>query len=554
VSEAEDGVQCVLDELREARVVQRIWEHDYTVWKPDPSEISDRLGWLDLPETMVPEIPRLEAFAKSVRSEGVERILLLGMGGSSLAAEMYARVFGPAEGHPRLTVLDTTDPTAIAALTGSLQPDRSLYVVATKSGTTTETLALFRHVFTTVSHGASLDAVGNRFVAITDPGSPLVDVARRHRFRETFLNAPNLGGRYSALSHFGLVPAALLGIDVGRLLESAARAQHRSAPEVPTHAHPGARLGAQIATHARQGRDKLTFLLPERLQAFGDWVEQLIAESTGKEGTGILPVVSEPVGSPVAYGTDRLFVRLRSSDDPEDTAGVAALRRHGHPVLQLSLDDRYELGGQLFVWEFAVAILGALLGINPFDQPDVEESKRQAREMVAAYRRTGALPACENVEASPQTLREFVDGAQPGGYVSLHAYVPPSATFARLLRDLCSWVRGRTRCATTFGFGPRFLHSTGQLHKGDAGRGRFIQLTCDTTCDLAIPDEAGSSRSSISFGVLKAAQALGDAQALRNAGRPVLRVRLGRAPQEQLIRLLTELRVPHAIGGKNVDG
>jgi glucose-6-phosphate isomerase len=546
-----DTQGAMIDALGEQRVIERIWHHDHTVWKPDPAEIANRLGWLDCPVAMEDEQGGLRTFAERARERGIREVYLLGMGGSSLAPEMYARVFGAASGFPSLTVVDTTDPTAIRRITRGLDPDACLFLVATKSGTTTETLSLCRHFYTRLAGAIDPADVGARFVAITDPGSPLEPLADRLGFDATFLNDPHLGGRYSALSHFGLVPAALLGIDLDALLGRALELRERCGPSVPPGDHPAARLGVKLADRARNGRDKLTFLLPPEIQAFGDWVEQLIAESTGKEGKGILPVVTEPIGPVDVYGFDRQFVSLSLPSAAPRRDAIDALTHVGHPLEPLELEARYDLGAQIFLWEFAVAIVGHLLAINPFDQPNVEQSKRLARDMVAAFRETGSLPAMDEEDASVGAIERFSAGCAPGEYLSIHAYLPPSAALRRALRTLGGWLRDATHCATTVAFGPRFLHSTGQLHKGDAGRGRFLQLLCADPHDVPIPDVAGRPDASMTFGVLKEAQARGDAQALRDAGRPVHRIQLGDAPEDALEQLLSGLGA--AGGGASND-
>ncbi|MCK4470808.1 MAG: glucose-6-phosphate isomerase, partial [Anaerolineae bacterium] len=365
--------------------------------------------------------------------------------------------------------------------------------------------------------------------AITDPGSRLVDIAQRHNFRATFLNDPNIGGRYSALSYFGLVPAALVGVDletlIHRALTMACNCDSCNCPIAGDN--NGARLGAIIGALAQAGRDKVTLVTSPAIASFGDWVEQLIAESTGKEGKGILPVVGEPLGPPDVYGGDRLFVYLRLEGDDTHDAAIQALEDAGHPVVRLRLNDLYDLGGQFFLWETATAVAGHRLGINPFDQPDVEAAKVLARRMVAEYQEKGVLPGGESAPLTAGVLNEFLAQAQAGDYVALQAYVQPTPETDAALAALRVRLRDHTRLATTVGYGPRFLHSTGQLHKGDAGHGLFIQFTADDPRDAAIPDEVGSQDSSISFGVLKMAQVLGDRQALLDAGRRVIRFHLG---------------------------
>jgi glucose-6-phosphate isomerase len=458
-------------------------------------------------------------------AEGYTHALLLGMGGSSLAPEVFAKTFPDAEGL-RLSVLDSTDPGAVLAADRAHDPARTLYIVATKSGGTVETLSFLKYFYNRTRKALGEEEAGRHFIAITDPGSKLEALAKQHRFRAAYLNDPEIGGRFSALSYFGLLPAALAGVDVARIVERALQASYTCAPDAPLDQNPGAHIGAEIAQAALGGRDKLTFLLPPEIAAFGDWVEQLIAESTGKEGRGILPVVGEPLGNPGVYGADRFFVHINLEGQPP-LPGVESLEAAGHPVLHLTLADRYDLGAQFFIWEFATAVAGHLLGVNPFDQPNVESAKAMARRMVKTYMETGALPRGESVPLSTEVLTGFLEAAVPRDYFSLQAYLNPTPAAAEALQRLRLWVRDTRKLATTLGFGPRYLHSTGQLHKGDRGNGLFVQLVSDAAEDVPIPDEMGSDASSMTFQTLKMAQALGDAAALEQAGRRVLRVRIG---------------------------
>jgi transaldolase/glucose-6-phosphate isomerase len=529
------GVDDTLNEMAENRIIHRIWAHDHTVWKPEPTEITNRLGWLHTAQVMLENVHRLEALAEEVRAAGYTHALLLGMGGSSLAAEVFRSTFGVKQGYLDLAVLDSTDPGAVLAHAERLDLDRTLFIVATKSGTTVETLSFFKFFYNRVADALSADRAGEHFVAITDPGTPLTNLAERYSFRTTFLNDPNIGGRYSALSYFGLVPAALVGVDMPRLLDRALARASGCESCVAAGDNSGAWLGSILGELAKAGRDKVTFAISPAIASFGDWVEQLIAESTGKEGTGILPVVGEPLGLPEVYGDDRLFVHLRlSGDDTRDAAqrpelveGLDALETAGHPVVRLNLHDRYDLGGQFFLWEMATAVAGHLLGINPFNQPNVEAAKVLARRMRAEYTERGALPTRESAPLTAEALREFLAQAQAGSYIALQAYVQPTAETDTALAALRRRLRDQFQLATTVGYGPRFLHSTGQLHKGDGGNGLFIQFTADAPRDAPIPDEAGAPDSSISFGVLKLAQALGDYQALTDVGRRVIRFHLG---------------------------
>ncbi len=550
LGEYQTAVDAALAEMAENRIVARIWEHDHTVWKPDPTEITNRLGWLHIAEAMMDEVHRLQSLAEEVRDAGYTHALLLGMGGSSLAPEVFSKTFGPGGGdsasRPYLAVLDSTAPDAVLAHAERLDPTRTLFIVSTKSGSTVETISFFKFFYNWTADALSSDEAGRHFIAITDPGSRLADIADHYRFRAVFFNDPNIGGRYSALSYFGLVPAALVGVDVPRLLDRALTMVRSCGPGVTAEDNPGAWLGAVLGelAKARRGRaasrgprDKVTLITSSPIASFGEWVEQLIAESTGKEGKGILPVVGEPLGPPEVYGDDRLFVHLRLNGDDTHDAAIQALEDAGHPVIRLHLRDLYDLGGQFFLWEMATAVAGHRLGINPFDQPNVESAKVRAREMVAAYQKTGRLPEDEPAPLTAEALQAFLAQARPGDYIALQAYVAPTAETDAALQALRVRLRDRYRLATTVGYGPRFLHSTGQLHKGGANNGLFVQFTADDARDVPIPDEAGSPESSrrpegpasgITFGVLKMAQALGDKQALLDAGRRVIRFHLGK--------------------------
>jgi len=522
--------------LSDKNIISRIWNHDHTVWKPDPAEISNRLGWLDVIDSMHKETPRIQALANDLRREGYREVLLLGMGGSSLAPEVFSRTFKSSNGL-KLSVLDSTDPGAVLAAAEGLDLGKTLFIVATKSGGTVETLSFFKYFYNQVVGALGDDRAGEHFIAITDPGSKLVDIAERYNFREIFLNDPNIGGRYSALSFFGLVPATLSGVDVPKLLKRAQAAANLCQSQVPIKENPGAVLGSILGLLAKIGRDKVTFVASQAIATFPNWIEQLIAESTGKEAKGILPIAGEPLGSPEVYREDRLFVHLALGDDPALTMELRKLADAGHPVLRLQLEDEYDLGAQFFIWEFATVIASCFLKINPFDQPNVESAKVLAREMVTSYSETGVLPESETSDPSPEILAEFLNSANPGDYVAFQAYVQPTPEIEATLQELRLETRDHYKIGTTLGFGPRFLHSTGQLHKGDAGNGLFVQFTSQRPQDTDIPKEAGSSDSNMTFGTLKFAQALGDAQALRDASRRVISIPLGENPESTIQQL-----------------
>jgi len=534
-------------EMTEQRIVPRIWEHDHTVWKPDPKEIGNRLGWLDISERMKTAIPEIQRFADEVRKDGITHVLLLGMGGSSLAPEVFRKVFGVSAGYPDLSVLDSTDPGVVLEYSRRLKPEHTLYVVSTKSGGTVETLSFMKYFYNQAAEALGKAEAGNHFVAITDPGSGLEALAKELSFRKIFLNDPNIGGRFSALSYFGLVPAGLIGLSLEKLLDraNALRCQCGGCGHPESEENTGAELGAILGELALQGRDKLTLILSPAISPFGAWLEQLIAESTGKDGKGILPVVGEELLTPEKYARDRLFLYLRLADDGIFDKQLKSLREAGHPVLQIDLEDRYDLGGEFFRWEFATAVAGWRLGINPFDQPNVESAKVLAREMVSAYQKEGKLPDEKPAFQEDdillfgdftssrlwEALREFFSGANPGeaegkgrSYVAIQAYLKPDSATDEELHKLRTHIQEKYRLATTVGYGPRFLHSTGQLYKGDSGYGLFIQISADMPEDAPIPDRPGSPDSSITFGVLKTAQMLGDRRALQDQGRRVIAI------------------------------
>jgi transaldolase/glucose-6-phosphate isomerase len=534
-------VETAVSTSHAARLVHRIWEHDANVWKPDDREhareVTQRLGWLDVVDWMRERLPEVQRVAAEIRSEGIEDVVVLGMGGSSLCPEVLRQSFGKQEGHPALHVLDTTDPVAIKQLTDALDPRRSLFVVSSKSGGTLETLSHFAHFFDLVVR-AGVETPGRHFVAVTDPGTPLGTLAEQHKFRHVFENRPDIGGRYSALSYFGMVPATFAGIDVAKLLGRAAGMAAQCRPEVYPPLNAGLVLGTAMGLLHSMGRDKVTILAPPPIASFGLWAEQLIAESTGKEGKGIVPIAAEPLGDPDVYGGDRLFVAMRLGDNPEFDRAVRALEKSDQPVVTLLLDDVYDLGAEFFRWEFAVAVAGASLQIDPFDQPNVQESKDNTSAVLQHYLDEGHLPRHEEPAVRDATtaiygdiprdaatpgdaLRDFLEHAIPGDYVALLAYVPPTEANDTAFEELRVAIRDRREVATTFGFGPRYLHSTGQLHKGGPNIGVFLEFTVDDPVDVPIP------RQQYTFSVLKQAQALGDLQSLQAHDRRVINLHIG---------------------------
>ncbi|MBX2997870.1 MAG: bifunctional transaldolase/phosoglucose isomerase [Caldilineaceae bacterium] len=554
LGDAQGMVEAALAEMDEEQIVTRIWAHSHTVWSDDPEEIINRLGWLRIAETMRKDKSCIEALGQDLHKEGYTHAVVLGMGGSSLAPEVFGKLF---HSSIKLSVLDSTHPDALLALAKDLDLARTIFLVSTKSGTTTETLSFFKYFYNLLLDQVGKEKVGDHFIAITDPGSKLVKLAKDYKFRAAYLNDPNIGGRYSALSYFGLIPACLVGVDLTRLLRRSLEAMNNCGPHLSATQNPGATVGAILGEMAKAGRDKLTVIASPQTAPFADWLEQLLAESTGKIGKGIVPVVGEAVGSPDVYGSDRLFVYLRLSDEDSHRAAVDALIAAGQPVIETQLRDVYDLGSHFFLWEFATAVAGARMGIHPFDQPDVESAKVQARKMMTQYMDTGKLPEVEialqegelsvagDVQAKSiaAALGEFLAEGDAGDYISLQAYIQPSKAAEKALRTLQTQLRDHTRLATTLGFGPRFLHSTGQLHKGDRGNGLFIQFVDKPAAEAPIPDEAGKEHSSVPFSVLIDSQSLGDRQALLDAGRRVLRIDLGRQPVQQL-KALTEAVIP----------
>ncbi len=525
-----------LAEWERARKVQRLWAGDVSLWTGDRED--EWLGWLQLPD--LESAQKLRAFGQSLRHEGIAQILLLGMGGSSLAPEVLARAFGCAE----FRVLDSVDPDEIAAVQQGLDPERTLILVSSKSGTTLETNLLLECFLEWMTRALSRERAREHFVAITDPGSPLEEIARREGFRACFRGVPSVGGRYSALSVFGLVPAALAGVDIVHLLQRTQSMVARCRPDVPVSENPAVVLGAILGQAAHKGRDKITFLTSPAVESLGAWLEQLLAESTGKEGKGVIPVDQEALGPPEVYGPDRLFVCFRQRSDPEDDPALKRLRAVGHPVLTLALSDPYDLGPIFFLWEMATAVLGSILGVNPFDQPDVEASKAKARLLARASEQTGTLDRPDPIlreedvllfadERNRQELeqrarerslvgylRAHFERLREGDYFALLAYMARSDAHREILHAIRHDVRDACRVATSLGFGPRFLHSTGQLHKGGPNRGLFLHVIGSETQDRSIPGRP------LRFGLIKRAQAYGDFAVLAERGRRQLGIEI----------------------------
>ena len=547
----EERLAAVAAHARRDDWARRLLDHDTTLWSEDPavrSAIADRLGWLDAPAHFTDQIAALEGFGDGIRVAGFRTAVVMGMGGSSLAPEVLHRTFGTAEGYLDLRILDSTDPSAVAATIDDLDPLATLWIVASKSGTTTEPLAFLADAWARIS--AALQAAGSDqspgefVIAITDPGRSVTAIPHHDELREVFLNPPDIGGRYSALSYVGLVPASLIGLDLDALLTSAST-MLAACREPEPERNPGLLLGLALGELARAGRDKLTFVTDLTLASFGAWAEQLIAESTGKHGVGIVPVVGEPLGTAAAYGTDRAFVGLALAGSADPSGGLLdALAAAGHPVIRLTLDDPMDLGGELVRWEVATAIAGAVLGIDPFDQPNVEEAKDRTRRVLATASgatgsgvgAAGSGVGAAGSEPGPavlwieelgegglvEAIRSSLGPPRPGRYVAIQAFIAPSVERDTTFERIRSLVRDQTRCATTVGYGPRFLHSTGQLHKGGAPIGWFLQLTAEHPRDREIPGWP------YTFGRLIDAQAQGDAESIAAHDLPILRVRLGR--------------------------
>lgn len=539
------------EEFKSQKVIERIWQKDHTLWSNDSTEITNRLGWLFSPETMLQSLDEINNFIKDVLNDGFTKVLLMGMGGSSLAPEVFSLTFGAKNGYPQLFVLDSTDPDAVYEFDKKLSGEKTLFIVSTKSGGTVETFSFMKYFYNVILKRFGKVEAGRRFIAITDPGSGLEKIAKELNFRKIFLNDPNIGGRYSALSFFGIVPAALIGVDISMLLN---KAKNISDTSRVSDCISG-QLGVTVAELAKLGRDKLTFIISPEILSFGSWIEQLIAESTGKNGKGVLPVDGEVLFSPEFYADDRLFVHINLKENKNHSEEIKKLRETGHPIIEITLDDIYDLGEQFFIWEIATAVAGWRMGIQPFDQPNVESAKILARQMVKEYNEKGKLPELEaslkeddilvysdiKGKTADEILMNFLDNInlknKPINYFSIQAYIKPDEETSKTLQDLRTRIQKKYKIAVTVGYGPRFLHSTGQLHKGDAGNGLFLQFISTPEKDLAIPDNADDDKSSITFGVLKKAQALGDRQALIDNKRNVLLFDLGKNAISNIKRL-----------------
>jgi transaldolase/glucose-6-phosphate isomerase len=543
--EIESEISATVDDWGSSGKLRRLWARDASLWTG--TDEARWLGWLGVPEDQLAHAERFAAIVRDVKEAGFTDALLLGMGGSSLFPELLSLTFERENGFPELHVLDSTDPAQVKALESKVDLARSLFIVSSKSGTTLEPNIFDQYFFERVSEAIGEEEAPKRFMAITDPGSKLEQIAEEKGFRHVAHGVASIGGRYSALSDFGMVPGAVMGVDVHELLDRAERMAHSCASCVPAADNPGLALGVTIGVCAKLGRDKLTLVTSPAIGAFGAWLEQLLAESTGKLGRGVIPVDREPLGAPDAYGGDRLFIYVRLASDPDraQDQAVEAIERAGQPVVRIELGDLYDLGGEVLRFEFATAVAGAVLDINPFDQPDVEASKVATRELTAKYEETGSLPG-EKPIATGDGMRLFADernaaelAAAAGGdsvqdllrvhlarigegdYAALLAFVERSPEHEPMLTEIRRVIRDRTGAATCVGFGPRFLHSTGQAYKGGPNSGVFVQITCDDAGDVPVPGQK------YTFGVVKAAQARGDFQVLAERGRRALRIHIG---------------------------
>jgi transaldolase/glucose-6-phosphate isomerase len=550
------AVKTAINDWRASGKVRRLWEHDASLWTG--TDEANWLGWLGVTEEQIANEKVFRDLAAEAKSSGFTGILLLGMGGSSLCPEVLRMTYGKVAGFPELHVLDSTDPAQIKAFENKIDLAKTLFVVSSKSGSTLEPNIFKQYFFERVKQTIGADKAGSRFIAITDPGSKMEKVAQGDHFRHIFYGLPSIGGRYSALSNFGMVPASLMGVDTPKFLNRTEEMVEASLPSAPIEENPGVVLGAILGTAAKSGRDKVTIIASPGISDLGAWLEQLLAESTGKQGKGIIPVDKEATGAPDVYGNDRVFayLRLDTAPDSAQDAKVAALEKAGQPVVRISIADTYDLGQEFFRWEIATAVAGSIIGINAFNQPDVEASKVVTRDLTSAYEKTGSLPAekpvlddngiklftdPKNADALAKAagndktlvgyLRAHLNRLGAGDYFALLAYIEMNTAHEAILQDLRNTLRDQKKNATCLGFGPRFLHSTGQAYKGGPNSGVFLQITCDDAADLPVPEQK------YTFGVVKAAQARGDFQVLADRGRRALRVHLGKDLKADLAKL-----------------
>jgi transaldolase/glucose-6-phosphate isomerase len=551
------AVQASLEDWKQNDKVRRLWQRDASLWTG--TDESSWLGWLTITEEQLALIDVFKSIAADVKKAKFKHALLLGMGGSSLCPEVLRLTFGKIKGFPELHVLDSTDPAQIKAVERSVDLHSTLCIVSSKSGSTLEPNIYKQYFFERVKEKVGGKEVGNRFIAITDPGSKMQHVAETDKFRKIFMGVPSIGGRYSALSNFGMVPAAVMGIDVAKFLKNTAQMVKACGADVAADENPGVLLGTILGVAATQGRDKLTIVTSPGVSDLGAWLEQLIAESTGKIGKGIIPVDREALAKPAAYGNDRVFAYLRLQTKPNKAQDVAveALEKAGHPVVRISLANNYNLGQEFFRWEIATAVAGAIIGINAFNQPDVEASKIATKKLTSEYEATGKLPpetpffegngvklyadeknaaVLQGGSTLPGVLETHLGRIGPGDYFAVLGYVTMNDANERALQKTRHRVRDKKKVATVLGFGPRFLHSTGQAYKGGPNTGVFLQITCDDSVDLPVPGQK------YTFGTVKAAQARGDFAVLAERGRRALRVHLGKNVTKELAKLGSALQ------------
>jgi transaldolase/glucose-6-phosphate isomerase len=553
-------VKSTIADWQSGGKVKRLWDRDTSLWTGEDE--SKWLGWLDIVDEQIAQHDTLQKFAKEVQTRGFQHILLLGMGGSSLCPEVLQMTFGRIPHFPELHVLDSTDPAQVKAFEHKIDIPKTLFIVSSKSGSTLEPNIFKQYFFERAKQVVGTDKVGSHFVAITDPGSKMQQVAEGDHFLHIFFGRPSIGGRYSALSNFGMIPAAAMGMDTKKFLERAAEMERACGPSVKVEENPGAVLGIILGSAANARRDKVTIITSPGISDLGAWLEQLIAESTGKVGKGIIPVDREHLASPEVYGNDRIFayIRLESEVDSEQDAKVTALEKAGHPVVRITMPDTYDLGAEFFRWEIATAVAGAIIGINTFNQPDVEASKIATRTLTSEYEKTGSLPpekpiledsgvklftdeknasalaAAAGEKSLAGYLKAHLGRVHTGDYFAVLGYIKMNGEHEESLQALRHAVRDAKHVATCLGFGPRFLHSTGQAYKGGPNTGVFLQITCDDAVELPVPGQK------YTFGIVKAAQARGDFQVLAERGRRALRVHLGKDLKSGLATLQAAVR------------
>jgi len=557
----QQAVESTLKDWQANRKMARLWQGDASLWTGDDE--NKWVGWLNVVEEQISQLPQLQAAAEDAQKAGFTHALLLGMGGSSLCPEILKITFGKQAGHPELHVLDSTDPAQVKSLESQVDLAKTIFIVASKSGSTLEPNIFKQYFYDRVQQTVGKDKAGRQFIAITDPGSKMQQVAERDGFRKIFFGVPSIGGRYSALSNFGIVPAAIMGLDLRKFLSQTNEMVQACKPDVPVDQNPGAVLGAILGTLGNQGRNKVTIITSQGIHDLGAWLEQLIAESTGKIGKGLIPVDREALGSPEVYGNDRVFtyLKLASDNDAAQSAKVEALRKAGQPVVEIHVADIYDIGQEFFRWEIATAVAGSILGINPFNQPDVEASKIVTRQLTEEYEKAGSLPAenpifeengiklftdernAANLNAAVGNnrslagfLRAHLNQLGPGDYMALLAYIEMNSAHEDRLQKIRHEIRDRKKVATCLGFGPRFLHSTGQAYKGGPNSGVFLQITCDDSVELPVPEQK------YTFGVVKAAQARGDFHVLADRKRRALRVHLPKDVNAGLEKLRSAVR------------